>query len=104
MKIRLKKNIFQYNEDYEGPAKRSRHHDSSCIEGLLLPPHTNSQRGGDEEGGPPWGPGVFLWTTVGVVLFHPARGVRKLDQPWGHCDCLPIPSSLEIPPTGEVLG
>ena len=54
----------------KGRQNAKRHHESSCIEGLLIPPHTKSHRGGDEE----WGPGVFGWTTVGVVLLDPPRG------------------------------
>ena len=83
----------------KGRQNAKRHHDSSCIEGLLIPPHTNSQRGGDEEGGP----GVIGWNTVPVALQHPPRWVRTFDHPWGLCDCLPIPSSLQNTPTGGFL-
>ena len=44
----------------KGKQNAKRHHESSCIEGLMKPPHTKSQRGGDEKGalgtsgGIPW--------------------------------------------------
>ena len=44
----------------KGRENAKRHHESSCIEGLLIPPHTKCKRCGDEEGGP----GAFGWNTA----------------------------------------
>ena len=58
---------------------------------MLIPPHTKSPRGGDEE----WGPGVFGWTTVGVELLHPPRGGPQIGPPLG---------SVRLPPHTILLG
>ena len=78
----------------KGKQNAKRHHESSCIEGLLKPPHTKSQRGDYEEGGP----GVFGWNTVPVALQHPPRGGPQIWPPLGSERLPPHPILLETHP------